>query len=142
MKLVDANVLIYAVDDSAEHHRSAKLWLDRALGASETVLLPWVSLLAFIRIVTHPRIYDHPLDIDTAVNIVELWLSSPAAHVPHESGDVLGYLRDNLAVTGVGGNLVNDGYLAALARAHSAEIITFDSDFGRLPAVQWARPQD
>ncbi|GAA4836610.1 TA system VapC family ribonuclease toxin [Garicola koreensis] len=140
MKLVDANVLIYSVDGSAKHHESAKRWLDHALGSMETVLLPWVSLLAFVRIVTHPRIYDEPLQTSAALDIVELWLSSPAAHVPDDSRDVLGHLRTHLGSTGSGGNLVNDAYLAALARAHSAEIITFDSDFGRFPGVQWARP--
>ncbi|MGO1316472.1 MAG: TA system VapC family ribonuclease toxin [Cellulomonadaceae bacterium] len=141
MRLVDANVLIYAVDESAQHHRAAKTWLDGALSSAETVLLPWISLLAFVRIVTHPRIYETPLSVDAALDVVGVWLSSPAAQIASGSKDTLRGLREHLQATGAGGNLVNDAYLAALARTHDATVVTFDADFGRFPHVRWTTPQ-
>jgi toxin-antitoxin system PIN domain toxin len=140
LKLVDANVLIYAVDEHAEHHQGAKRWLDAALSSSETVLLPWVSLLAFIRLVTHPSVFERPLDAEQALDVVDVWLSSPVAVVPESDPAHITRLRTLLAATGKGGNLVNDAHLAALALQHRAVVITFDSDFGRFPGVAWEYP--
>ena len=77
MKLVDANVLLYAVDTSAPHHEAARRWLDAALSGSETVTLPWLCLLAFLRISTHPGIYPRPLTAEQAVEVVAAWTRRP-----------------------------------------------------------------
>ena len=140
MKLVDANVLLYAVDRGAEHHRVAKAWLDAAIGGPETVLMPWVSLLAFVRLVTHPSVYEHPLLVAQALNVVDGWLAAPAVIAPEPDARHSTRLRELLDATGRGGNLVNDAHLAALALQHRASVITFDSDFGRFPGVTWERP--
>ena len=141
MKLVDANVLLYAVDTSARHHEAARGWLDTALSGAETIILPWVSLLAFLRISTHPGIYPRPLTAEQAIDIVSAWMRRPNV-VPGTPSprhvDILGTL---LATTGVGGNLVNDAHLASLAIEHAATVATFDSDFGRFPEVQWEVPK-
>ncbi|MDR0592531.1 MAG: PIN domain-containing protein [Bifidobacteriaceae bacterium] len=140
MKAVDANVLIYAVDQTAPHHRSAKCWLDQALSGSETVLLPWLSLLAFVRLTTHPALSADPLTPGQAIGIVEAWLARPCVRVPSAKPDLTRALRTHLEATGRGGNLVNDAFLAAVAAQHRAEVVTFDNDFGRFPGVKWLRP--
>jgi uncharacterized protein len=142
MKLVDANVLLYAVDRGAEHHRAARATLDDALTGNETVLLPWVSLLAFVRLVTHPTIYEHPLSPDQALDVVAFWLDRPAAVVPDADARHVHRLRELLGATGRGGNLVNDAHLAALALRYGATVLTYDNDFGRFPGVSWVRPAD
>ncbi|MGI8946437.1 MAG: TA system VapC family ribonuclease toxin [Ornithinimicrobium sp.] len=140
MKVVDANVLLYAVDRGAEHHQVSKTWLDRALAGHEAVLLPWLSLLAFLRLSTHPAVHDQPLTVDQALDIVEVWVGAPAAITSEPDSAHTGRLRTLLGATGHGGNLVNDAHLAALAVQHRATVVTFDSDFGRFPGVQWERP--
>lgn len=140
MKLVDANVLLYAVDRGAEHHRVAKEWLDAAIRGPETVLMPWVSLLAFVRLVTHPSVYEHPVPVATAFDVVDGWLAAPAVVAPEPDARHASRLRELLDATGRGGNLVNDAHLAALALQHRASVVTFDSDFGRFPGVTWERP--
>jgi toxin-antitoxin system PIN domain toxin len=140
MKLVDANVLLYAVDETAPHHEDAKRWLDDALSGTETVLLPWLSPLAFVRLATHPSLQAQPLSADQAFDVVDLWLAGPAAEIPkpaHGSGQTV---RDLLAATGRGGNLVNDAFLAALAIQYRAEVVTYDNDFDRFPGVKWTLP--
>lgn len=77
MKVVDANVLLYAVDRQSPQHRVAKGWIDQALSGSEAIVLPWLSLLAFVRISTHPSIYDRPLTVDQACDVVDQWLRAP-----------------------------------------------------------------
>lgn len=144
MKLVDANILLYAVDTSAPHHAQARHWLDTALSGAETVILPWLCLLAFLRISTHPGIYPRPLTAEQATRVVSAWTHQPNV-VPgaptSQHAELLGRM---LAATGVGGsvggNLVNDAHLAALAIEHSATVVTFDSDFGRFPGVSWEPP--
>ena len=59
--IVDANVLLYAVDDRSQFHTTALTWLSRAMNGVERVGFPWVSLTAFQRIITHPRITENPL---------------------------------------------------------------------------------
>lgn len=140
MKLVDANVLLYAVDTSAPHHAEARPWLDDALSGTETVVLPWLCLLAFLRIATHPGIYPHPLAPEQAVGVVSAWTARPnvVAGAPGpRHAELLGRM---LAATGVGGNLVNDAHVAALAVEHGATVVTFDGDFARFPGVRWELP--
>ncbi|MGL5928559.1 MAG: TA system VapC family ribonuclease toxin [Dermatophilaceae bacterium] len=140
MKVVDANVLLYAVDGSATHHAASHAWLDDALAGVEAVGLPWASLVAFVRVSTHSSIQAHPLTADQATDIVDAWLGQPAAVVLQPDGRHFRRLRDLLPSTGAGGNLVNDTHLAALALQHRATVVTFDDDFDRFPGVRWERP--
>jgi toxin-antitoxin system PIN domain toxin len=140
VKLVDANVLIYAVDESVPHHAAALSWFDGALSGIEPVLLPWVSLLAFVRISTHPRLSRSPLTVDSAFDIVDAWLSADATVVPQASPAVSRRMRGLLDATGRGGNLVNDAFLAALALENRAEVVSFDNDFDRFPGVRRIQP--
>ena len=142
MILVDANVLLYAVNENAEHHLESREWLDDALNGNRTVLLPWASLVAFIRIATHPRIFETPLSVAAALENVSDWLSRPASAVPGGGSELLPTLTSFLQDTGTGGNLTNDAHLASIALTQQATVATFDSDFGRFRSVRWARPRD
>ena len=140
MKLVDANVLLYAVDTSAPHHAEARNWLDEALSSAETVILPWLCVVAFLRISTHPGIYPHPLTAEQAIRVVSGWTHRPNVVPGTPTSQHAELLGEMLAATGVGGNLVNDAHIAALAIEHGATIVTFDGDFGRFPGVRWEAP--
>ncbi|HET8928208.1 MAG TPA: type II toxin-antitoxin system VapC family toxin [Microbacterium sp.] len=140
MKLVDANVLLYAVDADARHHDAARRWLDAAISGADTVLLPWVCALAFLRLTTNPRVYEEPLTVDEAIDIVAGWMRQPAVITPEPAAGHLERVREMLRDTGTGGNLVTDAHLAAMALQHRATVVTFDSDFARFPGVEWMRP--
>lgn len=141
MNLVDANVLVYAVNASAAHHRASHAWLGRALNASDTVLLPTLSTIAFVRLITNPRIVPSPLPVEDAVTLVRQWLDRPQVVVPEPTGHTYRLMAELLSpIGGTGGNLVNDAHLAALAKEHKATVVTFDSDFGRFPGVAWEMP--
>ena len=140
MKLVDANVLLYAVNTDAPQHAQARNWLDRALTGPETVGFAWVVVLAFLRIATHPRIFSQPLSGDTAVEITEAWLDQPAAVVVEPTARHLGVVHGLLSAVGTAGNLVNDVHLAAIAAEHGASIVSFDADFGRFAGVRHQEP--
>ena len=140
MKLVDANVLLYAVNSDAEQHRTARAWLDDALAGRETVAFAWTVVLAFIRLSTHPAVFPLPLSPDDAVSTLETWLAQPSAMVIDPTARHLGVVAGMLAEAGTAGNLVADAHLAAMAVEHGAELVSFDADFRRFAGVRWSRP--
>lgn len=140
MKLVDANVLLYAVNSDADHHERSRRWLDGALSGGDTVAFAWIALLAFARLATKEGLFPRPLSIDGAMDRIQAWLGAAAAVVVEPTVDHATIVRRLLRETGVGGNLVNDAHLAALAVEHRCGIISFDNDFGRFSGVDWSMP--
>jgi uncharacterized protein len=140
VKLVDANVLVYAVNASARHHDRSRRWLDGALSGDDTVAFSWVALLAFVRLCTKTGLFPAPLTVDQAMDRVDAWLAAPPAVVIEPTRNHPAVVRTLLAPFGTGGNLVNDAHLAALAIEHRCTIVSFDNDFGRFPAVRWELP--
>ena len=140
MKLVDANVLLYAVNTDAPHHDRSVRWLDAALSGGDTVGFAWVALLAFVRLSTKVGLFPAPLTVDEAMDRVDDWLGAPAAVVVDPSVDHARIVRDLLRALGSGGNLVNDAHLAALALEHRCGIVSWDHDFARFSGVDWQLP--
>jgi len=140
VRVVDANVLLYAVNPRAPLHARARSWLDTALGGTETVGFAWTVVLTFLRIATSPAVFPRPLTAVDAGAIVELWLDQPPSVVVEPTPRHLGLLRGLLADTGTAANLVNDAHLAALAVEHGAEIVSFDRDFQRFQGVRSSLP--
>lgn len=140
MKLVDANVLLYAVNEDAVHHERSRRWLDSSLSGSETVGFAWVALLAFVRLSTRTGLFPSPLTSDQAVDRVQAWLGAPPAVVLHPTVDHARVLASLLEPRTTAGNLVNDAHLAALSIEHRCGIVSFDNDFSRFPQVRWSEP--
>jgi toxin-antitoxin system PIN domain toxin len=138
--LVDANVLVYAVNESEPRGDEARQWLDGALNGSETVGFAWIVLLAFLRLSTKLGLFPRPLTVDEALERSRAWLTQPAAVVAEPTARHLDILSDLLRATATGGNLVTDAHLAALAIEHRAVVVSYDMDFGRFPGVTWRRP--
>ena len=138
--IVDANVLLYAVNQASTNHERSRSWLDASLGGKESVGFAWVAMLAFIRISTNASIFQSPLSTEEAVGQVEDWLAAPGAVVAQPTPRHAGILRGLLADTGTAGNLTTDAHLAALALEHKAAIVSYDRDFGRFAGVQHRLP--
>lgn len=140
MKLVDTNVLLYAVDEQSEQHSVAKGWLDTALSGQISVGFSWLALIGFVRITTNPSFFAAPISTNEAMDCVDLWTGARSAHVLHPGVRHPHILRELLDEVGQGGALVSDAHLAALAKEHKATVVTFDSDFARFPGVRWEKP--
>ena len=140
MKLVDANVLLYAVNVDARHHERARSWLDDALSGGDTVAFSWVALLAFVRLATKVELFPSPLSVDEAFERVDAWIGAAAAVVVTPGAEHARIVRRLLGAVGIGGNLVNDAHLAALAVEHRAVVVSFDNDFARFDGVRWEEP--
>jgi uncharacterized protein len=140
MILVDANLLVYAHVSSFPQHESARSWLDAELSGNTLVGLPWNSLLAFLRIVTNPRVFQKPETMSDAWKQVQGWLDCDLTWIPEPTErhrEVLGSL---LAGPGMQANLVPDAHLASLALEHGLILCTTDGDFARFQNLRWQNP--
>lgn len=140
MKIVDANVLLYAINRNVQQHRAARAWLSGALSTAEPVGLTWIVLLAFIRISTNAAL-PAPLRPDQAIELVDEWLARPNVVVLEPPRNHLATLQRLLTPLGTAGNLTNDAHIAALALHYDAEVVTFDNDFDRFDGVRRLTPQ-
>ena len=140
MIFIDANLLIYAVNQDSPLHRKAKTWLEFAMSGPDTVGFSWNVLLAFLRLTTRPGLFRNPLPVETAFELIAGWLAEPSATVVHTGPRHLRILRELLLPMGTGGNLTSDAHLAALAIEHGAELCSSDNDFARFSGLRWRNP--
>ena len=138
--IVDANILLYAVDTRSPFHQPAKSWLESALSGPARVGLPWMSLTAFLRIATHPRASANPLSPADAWSRIGDWLSAGPAWIPEPTPRHADLLRRLVVDGDLRGNLVPDAHLAALALEHGVGVCSADSDFARFPQLRWINP--
>jgi toxin-antitoxin system PIN domain toxin len=136
----DVNLLIYAVNQDAPHHQRARTWLEQTLSGSETVGLPWLALVAFLRLTTHPRIFETPLETSVALALVNSWLAQPCAQPLNPGERHWLILSQLLRQSGAAGNLTNDAHLAAIAIEHHATLHSADNDFRRFPELKFHNP--
>ena len=140
MIIPDLNLLIYAYNEAAPFHEDAKRWWEELVNGEARVGIPWVVSIGFVRLMTHPRVLVHPMAPAQAVDFVFEWFRFPNVVPIHPGTDHLVYFRRNLLAAGVGGNLVTDSHLAALALDYQAELHSNDSDFARFPGLRWRKP--
>ena len=140
MKICDLNILIYAVNEDSIHHAKAKAWLETQLKGTETIGIPWLVILGFIRIMTSGRVFPNPLSERQATKLIDIWLQNPLVQVPDpESGHWI-LVKDLIHEAGTAGNLTSDIHLAAIAIGHRAKLFTLDADFSRFAGLRWEKP--
>lgn len=140
MRLVDANILVYAFTTSFPQHERARTWLDERLSDAVPLGLPWPSLLAFVRLTSNHRLFERPVSAAVAWRQVDAWLNCQPVWVPNPTSrhrEVLGRL---LAAPGVRAEHVPDAHLAALALEHGLAVASADTDFTRFPGVRLENP--
>ena len=140
MKLLDANVLLYAYNRDSPHHEVCRVWLEESFNGQEPLALPWQTLLAFIRIATNPRATSHPLTGEQACNIVGQWLAHPNVTVPTAAERFWPLLCELVVEAQVSGPLLTDAALAALALEHGATLCSTDRDFRRFRGLRLQDP--
>jgi toxin-antitoxin system PIN domain toxin len=138
--LLDANLLLYAVHERAEQHERAAAWLTARLNGSRRIGFPWQSINAFLRISTHPRAFERPLDPATAWDRVTDWLNTSVAWLPEPGREYPRILGGIISTYDVRGNLIPDAALAALAIEHGVALISTDTDFARFRELRWENP--
>jgi len=138
--LVDANILIYAIDRDSPHHERARRWLEETLSGDTPVGLPWIVILAFIRLTTRPGIVRRPMRPDQAIAFVDSWLRQPYVSALGPGEHHWQVLKNLLRSSGTAGNLTSDAHVAALALEHGGTVVSADNDFGRFSGVTHVNP--
>ena len=140
MILLDANILIYAVNSDAPLHTVARAWLEEVLSSTTEVGLPWIVVLAFIRITTRRTVFEHPLSSERALEYMDEWMALPSVTAVGPGPNHWPILRNLLRTTGSAGNLSSDAHVAALALEHGCPVYSTDHDFARFPGVEHVNP--
>jgi toxin-antitoxin system PIN domain toxin len=138
--LVDANLLLWAHHRRFPQHEAAHEWWARALGEVPLVGIPWPTSLAFLRISTHARVLERPLDTGEAWTVVKEWLGRPNVRIPvptERHPEILGELLVGARATA---NHTTDAHLAALALEWGLELQSADADFARYRDLRWRNP--
>ena len=140
---IDVNLLLYASDRSSPHHSVASRFLESRAEDPDLFCLCWTTLMAYVRIATHPRIFSHPLSPDEALSNVESLIELPSVRVLSEDDGFLGMYRDVTAGDVVRGNLVPDAHLVGILRQHGVRTLyTTDTDFRRFEFLDVLNPLD
>lgn len=140
MILIDANLLLYAVNRDLPQHTLARSWLEQTLSSNDPVGLPWVSILAFLRISTNGRVFERPLQAPVATRLVASWLNQPCVKAIGPGNRHWSILRTLLEQTGMAGNLITDAHIATLALEHGYTVYSADNDFKRFPGLRHINP--
>lgn len=140
MILADVNVLLYAHrEDATDHHRFRE-WVEEALSGREAFGVSDLVLSSFVRVSTHPRIFDPPTPLARAIEFCDFLRDHPNAVTITPGVRHWRIFTDLCLTAGASGDLVADAYLAALAIESGCEWITTDRDFRRFPGLRWRHP--
>ncbi|MGE3524760.1 MAG: TA system VapC family ribonuclease toxin [Gemmatimonadales bacterium] len=141
MIAVDTNILVYAeIVTSARHAQARALLRSLAEGAAAWAI-PWPCAYEFLRVVTHPRVFDRPVPAEVARRDLLSILGSPSLRLLAETGRHAEVMDAVLRQSAVAGNLVHDAHIAALCLEHGvSELVTGDRDFGRFEGLRIRDP--
>ncbi len=141
MIAVDSNILVYAHREDSPWHASAYARIAELAEGQAPWAIPWPCLHEFLAIVSHPRIYNPPTPIGTAIVQVDAWLESPSVVLLSESEDYWRQLRPTLVTSRVSGPQIHDARVVALCLEHGVkELWTADRDFSRFPSMRIRNP--
>jgi toxin-antitoxin system PIN domain toxin len=140
MIVPDANLLIYAYDSTSPSHRAALRWWESTLSGTEPVGLAWIVVIAFVRLITHPTLSEHPFTVPQAEAAVRQWLDCSHVRLLAPRETTFDRFFSLLEEAGLGGNLATDALIAAHAEDFGGTVYSTDSDFDRFIGLRWKNP--
>ena len=140
MTVLDANILIYAWNKDSPHHPTIRNWVEDLFSGEDRVGIPWVTVWAFLRLTTNPRVVPNPITADQAFDIVDQWLASPNVVMLHPESRHAEILRKLVVQSQATGPLLTDAVLAAIAIEQGATLASTDQDFSRFNGLSWTNP--
>lgn len=78
---IDANILVHASDESSVVHPAAVQFLRRCAARTDVFCLAWVTISAYLRIVTHPSVFRRPLSPEEAMANIDGLITLPQVRV-------------------------------------------------------------
>lgn len=142
MILPDVNVLVYAHREDSPQHVAVRDWLEKTINSVQAYGISNLVLSGFIRVVTHPRIFNPPSTLDEALQFVDQIRNQPNCVLIEPGPRHWMIFNELCSKVNAKGNLVPDTYFAAMAIESGSEWITTDRDFSRFPGLHWRHPLD
>ena len=115
---IDVNVFLYASDTSSSLHTRAREFLESCARRDEPLYLCYLTLMSYVRMSTHPRIFTNPLTPNEAFQNVERLANLPHVRLISEGNGYLEVYREVTKAISVRANLVPDAHLASILRQH------------------------
>lgn len=140
MILVDVNVLVYAKRLDSHHHEEFRAWLEEIVHSETIFGISDVVLSGVVRILTHPRIFAEPTQLEEALQYVNELREQRGCVIVSPGERHWGIFTRLCKAVGARGNLVSDAFHAALAIESGAEWVTADRDYARFPGLRWRHP--
>ncbi len=138
---LDVNVLLYASDESSPVHDRARDVIGHLADGPEIAYLFWPTVMAYLRIATHPAVFAHPLSMVEAIGNIEQLLARPHVRTTGEAETFWRSFREVADAALPSGNLVPDAHLVTLMRENEVRtILTRDRDFRRFPRIEVRDP--
>jgi len=138
---VDTNILVYAHREESPFHDVARRQVAALAEGDAPWALPWPCVHEFFAIATHPRIYNPPTPVISALEQIETWLASPTVVLLAETLFHWKTMRELLASGDVVGPQVHDARIAALCLQHGVrELLSADRNFGKLDQLAVINP--
>jgi uncharacterized protein len=138
---IDTSILVYAQREEAPHHALAAVLLANLAEGDNPWALPWPCMYEFLRVVTHPRVFDPPTGLDVALEDLDSLLESPSLVLLGEGPAHTEHLRRSVRAGQATGNLIHDAHIAALCLEHGVrEFLTADRDMTRFTGLRVRNP--
>ena len=142
MKIIDLNLLLYAVNAEAAEHQRASKWLKSLFRSEARIGFAWTVVLGFLRLTTSRVVFQRPWSPAEAVDQLNDWLGHPSSELLTPTGASWPTLCALVVGHGTRGNLVTDADLVATALTHGATLCTADRDFLKFTGIQIEFPLD
>jgi toxin-antitoxin system PIN domain toxin len=136
----DVNLLLYACEADAPQHSAAVSWMEQLFAGSDVIGLPWITLWAFVRLSTNPRVWPIPMPPAMAFQHIRNWLAQPGVVIVHPGPRHAELLERLVTEARASGPLVSDAVIAALAIENGAVLASTDRDFSRFTDLRWVNP--
>jgi uncharacterized protein len=138
---LDVNLLLYASDQSNERHVAARRFLECCAAGPEILCLTWPTLMSYLRIATHPRVFARPLSPEEALANVAALVGLPHVRAVSELDGFMEAYKHVAGETPVRGNLVPDAHIAAILFQHGVRrLYSNDRDFRKFPSIDLKDP--
>lgn len=127
---LDVNILLYATNAEGEEHLRARDFLQVCASGGELLCLAWITVMSYLRMSTHPRLFAAPLSSAEAERNINALISRPHVRMLAEEDGFWELYRGLTGALPVRGNLVPDAHLATILRQHGVvKLYTRDRDF-------------
>jgi uncharacterized protein len=138
--VLDSNLLLYAYDSTTRECEPARAWIESIFSGSEPVGLPWLTIWAFVRLTTNPRLPGDRYTPAEAADLVEEWLNLPQVDLLAPGPRFWPIYRRMLIEGQVRGPQTTDAALAALTVECGGMLYTVDRGFARYPGLRFINP--